>query len=215
MNTKQINWFALIGGILILLLLPISIYFSWWQLSIGKNLLTVDASPINTHITLFGTQFISPLFWAMNITGALTFLACGIIMLIYALIPAKPYSIDLLSFGYRKPLYVVILYLAVLLVITFATQAFLGQVIPLVGSANLTLPSNMINGANVSVLVTSAFQWPFFLAIVAAALSIIARIYHTKITRAHKQTSKETVLQAIPTAEKKIETPILNRMQQN
>jgi len=215
MKTKQINWFALIGGILILLLLPISIYFSWWQLTIGKNLLTVNVSPVNTNITLFGNQFSSPLFWAMNITGSLTFLASGIIMLIYALVPAKPYSKDLLSFAYRKPLYIVIFYLACLLVMTFAAQAFLGQGIPITGSANLTLPSSMTMGANISILVTSAFQWPFFLAIVAAALSIIARIYHTKITKAPKQTSKEPILQAIPTAEKKIETPILNRTQQN
>jgi len=216
MKTKQINYFALIGGILILLLLPISIYFSWWQLSIGRNLLALNVSPVNTNITLFGTQFNAPLLWAMNLTGALTFLASGIIMLIYALIPAKPYSKDLLSFAYRKPLYIVILYLAGLLVMTFAAQAFLGQGIPIAGSANLTLPSSMTMGANISVLVTSAFQWPFYLAIVAAGLSITARVYHTKLTKTPKQTSQEPMtLQAIPMAEKEMETPILNQTQQN
>jgi uncharacterized integral membrane protein len=216
MKTKQINWFALIGGILILLLLPISIYFSWWQLAIGKNLLTINVSPVNTNITLFGTQFSAPLIWAMNLTGSLTFLASGIIMLIYALIPAKPYSIDLLSFAYRKPLYIVILYLAGLLVMTFAAQAFLGQGIPVAGSANLTLPSSMTMGANISILVASAFQWPFYLAIIAAGLSITARVYHTKLTKTLKQTSQEpTTLQTIPTAEKEIETPIPNQTQQN
>ena len=172
MKIKQLNWFALVGGILILLLLPISIYFSWWQLIIGKNLLTINVSPVNTNMNLLGTQFSPPLIWAMNLTGILTFLASGIIMLIYALIPAKPYSIDLLSFAYRKPLYVVILYLAGLFVMTFATQAFLGQGIPITGSANLTLPSSMTMGANISILVTSAFQWPFYLGIVAAGLSL-------------------------------------------
>jgi len=216
MKTKQINWFALIGGILILVLLPISIYFSWWQLTIGKNLLTINVSPVNTNITLFGTQFSAPLIWAMNLTGSLTFLASGIIMLIYALIPAKPYSIDLLSFAYRKPLYIVILYLAGLLVMTFAAQAFLGQGIPIAGSANLTLPSSMTMGANISILVASAFQWPFYLAIIAAGLSITARVYHTKLTKTLKQTSQEpTTLQTIPTAEKEIETPIPNQTQQN
>jgi uncharacterized integral membrane protein len=216
MKTKQINWFALIGGILILVLLPISIYFSWWQLAIGKNLLTINVSPVNTNITLFGTQFSAPLIWAMNLTGSLTFLASGIIMLIYALIPAKPYSIDLLSFAYRKPLYIVILYLAGLLVMTFAAQAFLGQGIPIAGSANLTLPSSMTMGANISILVASAFQWPFYLAIIAAGLSITARVYHTKLTKTLKQTSQEpTTLQTIPTAEKEIETPIPNQTQQN
>jgi hypothetical protein len=216
MKTKQINWFAMVGGILILLLLPISIYFSWWQLSIGKNLLTINVSPVNTNITLFGTQFSSPLFWAMNITGSLTFLASGIIMLIYALVTVKPYSKDLLSFAYRKPLYVVILYLAGLLVMTFVAQAFLGQGIPMTGSANLTLPSSMTNGANISILVTSAFQWPFYLAIITAGLSIIARVYHTKLTNALKQTPQEPItLQKIPMTEKETETPIPNQNPQN
>ena len=152
----------------------------------------------------------------MNLTGSLTFLASGIIMLIYALIPAKPYSKDLLNFAYRKPLYIVILYLAGLLVMTFAAQAFLGQGIPITGSANLTLPSSMTMGANISILVTSAFQWPFYLAIIAAGLNITARVYHTKLTKTLKQTSQEPItLQTIPTAEKEMETPIPNQTQQN
>ena len=216
MKTKQINWFALICGILILVLLPISIYFSWWQLIIGKNLLAINVSPVNTNITLYGTQFSAPLIWAMNLTGSLTFLASGIIMLIYALVPAKPYSKDLLNFAYRKPLYIVILYLAGLLVMTFAAQAFLGQGIPITGSANLTLPTSMTMGANISILVTSAFQWPFYLAIIAAGLAITARVYHTKLTKALKPTSQEPItLQTIPAAEKEMETPIPNQTQQN
>ena len=216
MKIKQLNWFALIGGILILLLIPISIYFSWWQGIIGKNLITINASPVNTHITFLGNQFSAPLIWAMNLTGALTFLASGIIMLIYALIPGKPYSQDLLSFGYRKPLYTVVLYLVGLLVMTFATQAFLGQGIPISGSTNLTLPSSMTMGANISILVTSGFQWPFYLGIVAAGLCITARIYHIKLTKTPKQASQEPVtIQAIPVAEKETETPIPNQTQQN
>jgi hypothetical protein len=209
MKTKQINLFALIGGILILLILPISIYFSWWQLTIGKNLLSINVSPVNTNISLFGTPFSAPLILAMNLTGILTFLASGIIMLIYALIPTRSYSKDLLNFAYRKPLYAVILYLVGLLVMTFGTQTFLGQGIPITGSTNLALPSDMTMGANISVLVTSAFQWPFYLAIVAAGLSVTARVYHIKLAKTLKQTSQEPItLQAIPMAEKEMEKPI-------
>ena len=216
MKLEQLNWFALFGGILILLLLPISIYFSWWHLIAGKNLLTVNVSPVNTNINLLGTQFSPPLIWAMNLTGILTFLASGIIMLIYALIPAKPYSIDLLGFGYRKPFYAVVLYLVGLLVMTFATRALLGQGIPITGSANLTLPSKMTMNADISVLVTSAFQWPFYLGIVAAGLCITARVYHTKLAKVANKASRETIaLQATPTAEKEIIKPILNQTLQN
>jgi uncharacterized integral membrane protein len=216
MKTKQLNWFALIGGILILLLIPISIYFPWWQLIIGKNLITINASPVNTNINFIGTQFSAPLIWAMNLTGTLTFLASGIIMLIYALIPTKPYSKDLLSFGYRKPLYTVILYLAGLLVMTFATQSFLGKGIPIAGTTNLTLPSNLTMGANISVLVSSTFQWPFYLGIVATGLCLTARVYHTRLAKSTKQVSQENIsLQVIPIEKRETEKTILNQTQQN
>ena len=178
MKIKQLNWFAMAGGILLLLLIPISIYISWWKLIVGENLLAVNASPTNTNINLLGTPLSPPLIWAMNITGILTFLACGIIMLIYSIIPTKSYSQDLLSFGYRKPLYVVILYIVGLLIITVALQSFLGIDVPTVGTSTLSLPTNLTSGVNIRVMLTSAFQWPFLLGIFAAALCIIARVYH-------------------------------------
>ena len=178
MKIKQLNWFAMAGGILLLLLIPISIYISWWKLIVGENLLAVNASPTNTNINLLGTPLSPPLIWAMNITGILTFLACGIIMLIYSIIPTKSYSQDLLSFGYRKPLYVVILYIVGLLIITVALQSFLGIDVPTVGTSTLALPTNLTSGVSISVMLTSAFQWPFLLGIFAAALCIIARVYH-------------------------------------
>jgi hypothetical protein len=187
MDIKQFNWFALAGGILLLILIPISFYISWWKLVVGQNLLTVNTSPVNTTFNLLGSQFNPALVWAANLTSILTFLACGIIMLIYAVIPAKPYAKDLLSFAYRKPLYIIIIYLAVLIVTMFVTQAALGIGVPLAGSSTITLPQNLTMGVNISVAVSSIFQWPFWLAIVAAGLFIAARIYHTKLSSFQKQ----------------------------
>ena len=103
MQLKKINWFGLVGGILILVVLAVSIYFPWWQLIIGENLLKVNASPVNTNFGLLGTQFTVPIIWALNIGSILTFLTSGIIMLIYSLVPTRSYSKDLLSFAYKKP----------------------------------------------------------------------------------------------------------------
>jgi uncharacterized integral membrane protein len=192
MNFKAFNWFALVSGILLLILIPISIYFSWWKLIVGDNLLTVNASPVNTNFNLIGTSLSPGLIWAMNLTGILTFLACGIIMLIYSLIPARPYSKDLLSFAYRKPLYIVILYLFGLLITMFATQAALGIGVPISGTSTLVLPSNLTQGANISVTISSAFQWPFWLGIVTAGLSITARVYHIKLSLTLQQKTQVT-----------------------
>ena len=191
MTFKKLNWFALIGGILLLVLIPISIYVSWWKLSVGDDLLTVNASPVNTSFNVLGTQLSSGIIWAVNITSILVFLTCGIIMLIYSAIPAKPYAKDLLGYAYRKPLYMVILYLAGLLVTLYAAQAALGIGVPLAGSSTITLPASLSMGANISVMVSSTFQWPFWLAIATAAISIAARIYHTRIS-SPKQTTQST-----------------------
>ena len=200
MQIEKINWFGLAGGILILVLLAVSIYFPWWQLIIGENLLKVNASPVNTNFGLLGTQFTIPLIWALNLVSILTFLASGIIMLIYAVIPTKPYSKDLLSFAYRKPLYAVVLCIVGLLIITFAVQAALGISIPLTGTASVILPSSLTMGVNISMIMSAAFQWPFYLAIVAAGLCITARIYHTKLSPTPKQAPAATATtQVTPT----------------
>ena len=182
MDFKKCNWFALAGGIILLVLLPISMYVSWWKLTIGQNLITVNASPVNTNFNIMGTMFNPALVWAANLTVTLFFLACGIIMLIYAFIPAKPYSKDLLSFAYRKPLYIIIVYVAALIVTLFVMQTALGVSVPFWGSSTVVLPQSLTMGANISVLVSSVFQWPFWLAIVAAGLFVAARIYHSRVS---------------------------------
>jgi hypothetical protein len=153
MTFKKLNWFALIGGILLLVLIPISIYISWWKLSVVDDLLTVNASPVNTSFNVLGTQLSSGIIWAVNV-GILVFLTCGIIMLIYSAIPAKPYAKHLLGYAYRKPLYMVILYLAGLIVTMYATQAAFGIGVPLAGSSTITLPASLTMGADVSVMVS-------------------------------------------------------------
>ena len=107
---RKINWFGLAAGIITLIVLVISFYVPWWQLTIGENLIKVNASPVNTNFGLFGTQFTVPLIWALNLISILTFTASGLVMLIYSLNPTKSYSKHLLGFSYKKPLYVLIIF---------------------------------------------------------------------------------------------------------
>ncbi len=193
MMLKQINWFALVGGILILTLLFVSFYFPWWQLVVGDNLFKVNVSPVNTNVGVLGSQFTVPLILAMNIASILTFLASGIIMLIYSVKPTKSYSLDLLSFGYRKPLYAVVLCVVGLLIAVYAVQAAVGVSVPLAGSGTIVLPSSFTPmGIGVSVIGLAGFQWPFWLAIVVAGLCIAARVYHRKLSSPPKQMLQAT-----------------------
>ena len=189
---RSINWFALSAGIVVLIVLVISLYLPWWQLSIGTNLINVNASPVNTNFNVLGTQFTIPLIWALNLVSILTLAASGVVMLIYSLIPTKPYAKDLLSFSYKKPLYAVVGFVVGLIIIVIGVGHF-GLSVPLIGSATLTLPSNWTMGATVSALVSGNFLLPFWLAIVAAALCIVARLYHGHLKTV--QINPETTVQ--------------------
>jgi hypothetical protein len=178
MMSKAINWFGLAAGIITLVVLVISIFVPWWIFTVGQNLITINASPINTNFGVLGADFTVPLIWALNISSILMFTAAGIVMLIYSVVPTKPYAKELLGFSWKKPFYAVIGF-AVGLIVIVAIAGFIGVNVPLVGSANLSLPSsisNMLQGANISAAVTATFQLPFYLAIAAAVMCIGARL---------------------------------------
>ena len=65
----------------------------------------------------------------------------------------------------------------------FIAGAF-GFSVPVVGASNLSLPSQfMPTGLSISALVSAGFQLPFYLAIAAAALCIVARLYHGRVAQ--------------------------------
>ncbi len=83
--------------------------------------------------------------------------------------------------AYKKPLYILVSFVIGLIVLIFVVGAF-GFNVPAVGSSNITLPSQfMPTGLSVSAYVSAGFQWPFYLAIAAAALCIVARLYHRRV----------------------------------
>jgi hypothetical protein len=177
---RKINWFGLVAGIVTLVMLVLSLYMPWWQLTIGQNLVKINASPVYMNFGFFGSQFTIPLIWALNVITILTFTACGLLMLIYSLAPTKPYAKQLLQFSYRKPLYTLVAFVVILVAVVLGLRYF-GVSFPLNGSTTLTLPSNWTLGTTVSALVSGYFELPFWFAIAAAALCLGARIYHGHI----------------------------------
>lgn len=183
----RVNWFGLAGGIATIAVLIVSLFYPWWQLKVGDGLVTADASPLNTSFDVLGTSFTIPLLWAMNIASMLTFLVSGITMIIYSLIPAKSYSKTLLNFAYKKPLYTLLTFVIFLFVSTLLVQLLLHFTVPLAGSTNSEFPIPLIQGTNVSMLISAGFQLPFWLAIAAAGLCIAARIYHKRVVSVREQ----------------------------
>ena len=180
---SKINIIALAAGISTLLLIAISIFVPWWRLAVGNPAIaSVNVSPVNLNLALLGDSLTIPLVYALNIASALSLASGGIIMLIYSVRPNRSYSKKLLGFGYKKPLYSVILFIVALLSMSFMVQRFSGFAIPLAGSGAMSLPGSMVpDGVNVSVAVSAGFGWPFYFALVVAGLCVAARVYHRKL----------------------------------
>jgi len=177
----KFNWFGLAGGATTLVVIAVSLVYPWWQLTVGDDLLKVNASPVNTNFGVLDTSFTIPFILALNIVSLLTLLASGIAMIIYSIIPRKSYSKHLLGFGYKKPLFTVLFFVIGLVVTTVILQAVLSLNVPLMGSTTSTLPIPFVSGITLSVLLSAGFQWSFWLAVVAAGLCIAARLYHRKV----------------------------------
>jgi hypothetical protein len=181
--TAKINELALIAGAATILLIAISLFVPWWQFTVGDPAVaTVKISPVYVDLSLFGDSLMSPLVWALAIGSALTLIFGGVVMLIYAVRPNRSYSKKLLGFGYKKPLYAVVIFIAALLSINLGMQSFAGVSFPLQGSGTIALPEGMLPGnANLSASVSAGFGWTFYFAIAVAVLCIAARVYHRKI----------------------------------
>ena len=173
----KINWLGLGAGVVTLITLAISFSIPWWQLTVGQNLVKINASPVNTNVGVFGTQLTVPIIWALNVVMILTFAASGIVMLIYSVFPAKPYAKYLLGFSWKKPTYAIVSFVAGLIIIMVLVGHF-GLYLPLNSSSTITLPSNWTQGATVTALVSGKFQFSFLLALVAAGLCIAAKFCH-------------------------------------
>jgi hypothetical protein len=178
----KINIIALVAGISTLVLIAISIFVPWWSLTVGNPAIAaIEVSPVNLNLALLGNSLTFPLIYALNIASAITLAAGGIIMVIYGLKPNKSYSKKLLCWGYKKPLYAVILFVAALIAMYFMVSNFSGFTLPLTGAGVMSLPQGMApDGVSISVNVSAGFGWPFYFAIVVAGLCVAARVYHRK-----------------------------------
>lgn len=179
----RINWFGLAGGIATILLIAVSMFVPWWQLTVGDSLVAANVSPIYTNFSLIGNSFTVPLLFAINLSCILLSLVGGIVMLIYSLRPTRPYAKSLLGFSYKTPLLFVVVFVIGLIALTSIIQAMFSFNVPLLGTTEVNLPSNATAGMNVKVLLSAGFVWPFYLAIASAVLCIGARLYHKRILR--------------------------------
>jgi hypothetical protein len=179
MMRNKINFIALAAGISSLILIVTSFFVPWWQFSAGSPAsVQVNFSPVNFNVSHSGSSVAIPLILALNIACLLTLLAGAITLTIYSLKPTQPYSKQLLGFGYKKPIYTLAAFIAILIAVPILMQVLIGISIPINGSAVISP-----NGSNQSASVSAVLNWPFYFAFVVTGLSIAARFYHRSLSK--------------------------------
>ena len=114
---RTTNWFALAAGALALVLTAASQVVPWWQIKVG-SLATMGWSPVNLSISILGLSLVPPLITLINIIFVLILVASGIVLIIYSVLPTKPYAKHMLGFAYKKPLAIFIAFMVGLLLLT-------------------------------------------------------------------------------------------------
>ena len=182
---RKINLLGIVGGIAALILAGVSLFVPWWQLSIANGFAKLNVSPLSVNVSLPGYSGVTvPLILAINMACALSLIASGIIMLIYATSPLKPYAKRLVGFAYKTPLLLVLVFTVLLFVVIFVAQKAVGISIPLMGSGILQVPQSITSNVIISVAVSATLLWTYWFAVVTAGLCVAARIYHRKIAPA-------------------------------
>jgi len=200
LNLKSVNWFALVGGTLTLVLTIASVFVPWWQITVGQTLATVSISPVSLSTIAMGYNVALPIITAIGWMFMVLLISAGIALIVYSIMPTKPYSKHLLGFAYKKPLGTFIGFVILMLLLTNAGTIF-GIIagpnmagadlnIPWNGPKTLHLPSSMAQGILLGIAISASLEWTFWLAVIVAALCVAARLYHKKLDKPAEQEKK-------------------------
>jgi len=177
---RKLNWFGIASGVAaaVLLLLSIAYAAPWWQLSIAEGLGRVDVSPLDINAQFLGLDVEIPILWYLTLSGKLIMLAAIVALFACSAFPENRYAKNLLGYGYKRPLIMVVVLVVILIILTALVGLILPIKVPFLGGQTTTLT---FDGANVSVPISASFTWVFWLAVATAALALLARVYHRRI----------------------------------
>jgi hypothetical protein len=203
------NWFGLVGGVLTLVLAVASLSVPWWQITVGENLATIGLSPVKLSVIILGVSLTFPIIVAINIIFLLLFVAAGIALIIYSVIPTRPYSKHLLGFAYKKPLgiflsFLILVFLLINIgsIISAIFKVGGGANLPLSGEKTIVMSASITQSASatISVSILTSLQWTFWLAMVTAVLCVATRIYHRRLTKVERAETEDVPVSLSPSS---------------
>ena len=197
---KNVNWIGLVSGILLIAVIPLSLYNPWWQLRIG-DFGYANFSLLNTNFNFLGITFLIPLLSAINVSCLLLLSISAALLIVSSVNQTKEYSKRLLFWSYKNPLVILITFIggivALSMLVSFIANQYaqIDLTLPIIGTSIIQIPSEMLgelSGVNIAITVSGAFQWTFYLAFASAVLCLVARIFYNSASFVVKPATNTT-----------------------
>ncbi len=188
---RRINWPGVIAGALTIALPFLG---TWWRLTLGMEAVTVELSPfgVETSIfeaSIFGEAISSPLLWWFLLGLKLGVVYLGVLLLMGSVLSVSNRHAAIaelfVRFSARKLLWLVVAFVAMLLIVTVFANLF-SEILNL-SFLQLRLPPLIVIGegevsagleiVRISSKIYMEFTRAFAVAVLAAALGIVSRIY--------------------------------------
>jgi hypothetical protein len=181
-----INWPGVGAGLLVIALPFLG---TWWKLILGTDAVIVTTSPFGVYMSIFGEPIYSPLIWWLGLAFQLCVLYIGLLLLIGSLLAGThryaAIAKLLVRFSARKLLWLLVAFVAALFgFILLANQLtelaglpFTVHLPYLVGRSTFTAA---VDGLHVTIPIFMGFTRAFAVAVLAAALGILARLYQRR-----------------------------------
>ncbi len=192
----QVNWLGLVAGVLMLMLPFLG---PWWSATVGTGAADVALSPFDYNISLLGQPISSTLVGYFLLAAKLSVIIGGALMIAGSVGAKRWWGRRLVRFGAMKVFWMLIGLIALLLVGAFFVNSILPSLLGGMGGEEVAMQLNVpyIAGTTTSTIqvgdaatitapITSSLTGIFWVAVLAAALGVAARIYHRRFVKLEK-----------------------------
>lgn len=192
---RRINWLGVIAGALTIAL---PFMGAWWRLTLGMDAVSALVSPFGVEISFFGEETIrSPLFWWFCLGLKLGVVYLGVLLLLGSVLSISDrraaIAEQLVRFSARKLLWLVVAFVAVLVIVITLVNHSSEIFGSLIGDFPFQLQSPLpylsgrgevsagLEGMHLTIPISMELTRAFAVAVLAAALGVASRIYQKRL----------------------------------
>lgn len=185
-----VNWFGLIAGVL---MLALPFLGPWWRFTAGTGAADVALSPFDMSFSILGQTVHSSFIEIFLLAAKIGMVIAGAFMVAGSVFPKSWWGRQLVRYGMMKPLWTLVFLIVMLVIGAVLMNSILpGMMSGMMGQTggDVTMDISMpyISGSSVSTIevqgmaiikapINAWLTWKFWIAICAAVMGVMARIY--------------------------------------